>query len=166
MSPISANSHDEFGSSSSKIVRMIEFEERQRLLAAAKTALRSNDANKAMHLLEPYVDVHKGDWEARAMLGDAYLRLGMFYNAESQFEESLAIHSGQYQLKSTLCRMKMDVRKWEEALELAQTLVKEDPNDKVAAVMLQSCRENVDRPTTGWERDSARIDVSINFTND
>ncbi len=146
--------------------RMIDYEQRQNLLAEANKHMSEKRPAGAIALLEPYVEEHGGDYEARALLGNAYLANGMFFNAESQYRESLAINSDQHELKKVMLRMQMDLKRWEEALELAQEIVKEDPNDKVSIVMLESCKENVERPEIGWERDAKRDDIVIDFSQD
>ncbi|GEM_PF-3491298 len=145
---------------------MIEYEERQKLFEEARAHLNEGRANAAVSLLEPYVAEHKNDAEGRSLLGTAYLRLGMFFNAEEQFQESLAINSDQYEIKTIVCRMQMQLKRWEDALEWATQLIKEDPNDLVARTMYESCMENVDRPAVGWERDRGRTDVEVRFTNE
>lgn len=145
---------------------MIEYEARQKLFNQAARLLEKKRSREAVSILEPYVEEHGNDYEGRALLGDAYLASGMFFNAESQYRESLAIYPDQHRLKLIMLRMQMDLKRWDEALELAQEIVKADPNDRLARVALESCLENVERKPIGWERDAARTDINIDFTQD
>ncbi|MCH8273236.1 MAG: hypothetical protein IH851_00400 [Armatimonadetes bacterium] len=137
---------------------------RERTLGQARALLAAEESSAGLDTLLPYLERYGGDAEAHALAGVAYGQMGDLPNAEVRFKESLAIWEGQFEVSMMLLRVLIERRKWEDALPLAERLRKEHPSDKIVGVMLESVRENVERPDVGWERDENRPRVSVEFT--
>lgn len=141
-------------------------ETREKTLNQVRHCLDMGDPAGALAILEPYLKKYDGDGDAHALAGTAYLQVGKPWKAETHFKHSLAIWDKQYEISITLLRLLMDRHKWGEALELAERLRRENPNDNVLNVMLESCKEHYNAPPVGWERDENKPRVQIEFTGE
>ncbi len=138
--------------------------DRDAVLRKASELVDLARASEAIDLLRDYLERASGDAEAHAMIGVAYYNNSEPWAAERHLKHSLAALPGRHEIKVLLLRILMDRHSWEEALEHAEELKRENPSDAVLRIMYESCLENVERPEVGWERDEPLRRVRIEFT--
>lgn len=137
---------------------------RDQILSEASELIDAAKPEKAVDILEQYLAKAPADAEALAMIGVAHYNNCEPWEAEKYFKQSLAIIPDQDEIKRLLLRLLMDRHAWEEALEIATELKRDNPSDAVLRVMYESCFENVERPEVGWERDESLGWHRIEFT--
>ena len=140
--------------------------DRKEVLDKAQSLLEIGDTDAAIGLLRQYLKKYGNDIQANALIGRAYERIGALSLAEEHLAVSLAADDSQYDVAMELIDVRMRLRKYEEALPVAERLYRFHPNDDVLRVRLESIRENVERPAVGWERDENKPKVDIEFTGE
>lgn len=138
-------------------------ENREKLLSDAEGALAVWNYEEALAKLEPYLAKYPSDAAAIALAGIACGQAGRFEDAERHFRATLAINADQPEIARMLVRTLIELRKWEEAMPIAEELAKALPNDRVIKVELASIRENIEVAKIGWERHPPRPSVHIEF---
>jgi tetratricopeptide (TPR) repeat protein len=144
----------------------VSAEKRNRMIARVRSLLGKGESREALGILKPYLARHYNDIDANALAGEAHGQLGELPLAEVHFKRSLAAHSDQFEVGKMLLQVLVDLNKWEEALELADRLRREDPNDRRVQILRESCLEHVERPEVGWERESQDYSVRVEFAGD
>lgn len=141
-------------------------EKRNRMIARVRALLDQGESRQVLEILKPYLARHYNDIDANALAGVAHGQLGELPLAEVHFKRSLAAHSDQFEVGKMLLQVLVDLNKWEEALELADRLRREDPNDRRVQILRESCLEHVDRPDVGWEREAQDYSVRVEFSRE
>lgn len=139
---------------------------REETLKWAKEMLEKGRTDEALGMLRRYLKRYGNDIQANALIGRAYRAVGALSLAEEHLATSLAADDSQYDVAMELIEVRMQQRRYEEALPVAEHLYRYHPNDEVLRVRLESIRENVERPAVGWERDENKPQVDIEFTGD
>ncbi|HWP31271.1 MAG TPA: hypothetical protein VNK96_06075 [Fimbriimonadales bacterium] len=141
-------------------------ETREQTLTLAKTMLEEGDPNGALGVLEEYLRLYDGDSEAHALAGVAYGQLGIYYLAARHLGHSLAVNDNQNNVRLMLLRALIEMRRWDDALPVAERLKRDNPNSSMIATLYESVIENAQLPETGWSRTKTRLDATITFARD
>jgi len=139
---------------------------REETLRKAEELLEKGRTDEALGALRRYLKRYGNDIRANALIGRAYRAVGALSLAEEHLGTSLAADDSQYDVAMELIEVRMQLKRFEEALPVAERLYRYHPNDDVLRVRLESIRENVERPAVGWERDENKPEVDIEFTGD
>lgn len=139
---------------------------REEILRNAEELLEQGRTDEVLGTLRSYLRRYGNDIQANALIGRAYRAVGALSLAEEHLATSLAADDSQYDVAMELIEVRMQQKRYEEALPVAERLYRYHPNDDVLRVRLESIRENVERPAVGWERDENKPEVDIEFTGD
>lgn len=139
---------------------------REETLRKAEELLEQGRTDEVLGTLRRYLKRYGNDIQANALIGRAYRAVGALSLSEEHLATSLAADDSQYDVAMELIEVRMQQRRYEEALPVAERLYRYHPNDELLRVRLESIRENVERPAVGWERDENKPEVDIEFTGD
>lgn len=126
--------------------------DRTTVIGQAQAALVQGRQADALDLLLPYIQLYPMDGWANTLAAVAYAQQEKYTEAEPYFRTSLAIDPNQYEVTRMMIRVLIELRKWDEALPLAEEARKAFPNDSVLKVELESIKDNIEMERVGWER--------------
>jgi predicted Zn-dependent protease len=129
----------------------MDADRREIILADARKSLDAGDVAGALASLEPYLARYPADAAANALAGSCWAQVGDNLKAERHLKISVAVDDSQFGVKRLLLSALMNLYKWDEAYPLAEELRREDPNDRIIQVMLESAKENLGVSDPDWK---------------